>query len=247
MDNPYGLTSLWLQGDYVTRGVALTLLLMSLLSWSVMVTKAWQLARLRTAARVAGGEFWHSKSFDQGLTLLTSHYPNNAFLKLAQDGLSAAAHHAQYKDDLHGALNVSDWIISCLQRSIDDAATYLQSSLSLLGSIGSTAPFVGLFGTVWGIYHALISIGAAGQASIDKVAGPVGEALIMTAFGLIVAIPAVLGYNTLNRANKGALTRLNRFAHELHAYLITGGRLIKPLAEKSLTDKFIEPKLKVGT
>ena len=101
----------------------------------------------------------------------------------------------------------------------------MQSGLAILASVGSTAPFIGLFGTVWGIYHALIAIGTSGQSTIDKVAGPIGEALIMTALGLAVAIPAVLGYNALVRGNKSILTRLNSFAHDLHAYFVTGARV----------------------
>jgi biopolymer transport protein ExbB len=120
---------------------------------------------------------------------------------------------------------VSDWITRTLRNSIDDSTARLQSGLAILASVGSTAPFVGLFGTVWGIYHALVGIGASGVATIDKVAGPVGEALIMTALGLAVAIPAVLGYNALVRGNKGILTKLNRFAHDLHAYFVTGARV----------------------
>lgn len=235
MENPYGLANLWAQGDAVTRTIALGLLLMSILTWSVIALKTWQLMRLAKAKQTAANSFWHSKNFEQGLQLLHSHGTNNPFLQLAQDSSNAAAHHAHYQDDLQGALSASDWITSCLRRSIDDATAHLQSGLSMLASIASTAPFIGLFGTVWGIYHALISIGVTGQASIDKIAGPVGEALIMTAFGLVVAIPAVLGYNALNRANKGVLAKLNRFAHDLHAYLITGGRFIDAIKQNPIT------------
>jgi biopolymer transport protein ExbB len=122
-------------------------------------------------------------------------------------------------------MSVSDWLTRSLRNSIDESTARLQSGLAVLASVGSTAPFVGLFGTVWGIYHALITISSAGQASIDKVAGPIGEALIMTALGLAVAIPAVLGYNALVRGNKSVLMKLNRFAHDLHAYFVTGARV----------------------
>jgi biopolymer transport protein ExbB len=122
-------------------------------------------------------------------------------------------------------MGVSDWLTRSLRNSIDESTARLQSGLAVLASVGSTAPFVGLFGTVWGIYHALITISSAGQASIDKVAGPIGEALIMTALGLAVAIPAVLGYNALVRGNKSVLMKLNRFAHDLHAYFVTGARV----------------------
>ena len=225
MNNPYGLVSLWEQGDWVIKAVAVVLLVMSVLSWSVMLAKGWHLLRLRRMAAAVSERFWHTRSFAEGLHALGSEGRRNPFRALAEQGAEASAHHAQYEQDLHGALNASDWIVSCLRRAIDDATAWLQSGLSILASVGSTAPFVGLFGTVWGIYHALIGIGAAGHASIDKVAGPVGESLIMTALGLAVAIPAVLGYNALTRANRGLVAQLNRFAHDLHAYFLTGTRV----------------------
>ncbi|GAA5784608.1 bipolymer transporter [Chitiniphilus shinanonensis] len=224
-NNPYGIAALWAQGDAVTRGVAILLLLMSIASWCVIVMKAWRLMHLRRQARAATHDFWHQRDFAAGLAVLGETKQENPFRSLAEEGAEAVAHHAHNKSDLHGALNVSDWVTSNLRRGIDDAAQAMQSGLSILASVGSTAPFVGLFGTVWGIYHALVSIGVTGQASIDKVAGPVGEALIMTAFGLAVAIPAVLGYNALARGNKSVLAQLNRFAHDLHAYFITGARV----------------------
>jgi biopolymer transport protein ExbB len=127
--------------------------------------------------------------------------------------------------ELHESFDFSDWVTRSLRNSVDDSTARMQSGLAILASAGSTAPFVGLFGTVWGIYHALMAIGMAGQATIDKVAGPIGEALIMTALGLAVAIPAVLGYNALVRANKKVIAKLNRFAHDLHAYFVTGARV----------------------
>ena len=126
---------------------------------------------------------------------------------------------------MHDSLNANDWITRCLQNSISDSVAKLQAGLAILASVGSTAPFVGLFGTVWGIYHALMGISVAGQATIDKVAGPIGEALIMAALGLAEAIPAVLGYNALVRANKSIASGLNRFGHDLHAYFQTGARV----------------------
>jgi len=234
MNSPYGIANLWQQGDVVTRIVALVLLTMSILSWFVIALKSLQLIRLRRQAAVADEGFWHSKSLEEGVRLLGPNRKENPFCALAEDGTNAAAHHAQSKEDLHGALNISDWLTSCLRRSIENITGRMQSGLPVLASIGSTAPFVGLFGTVWGIYHALVSIGVSGQASIDKVAGPVGEALIMTAFGLVVAIPAVLGYNTLLRGNKAVLAQLSNFAHDLHAYFITGGRVGQQAAVTNL-------------
>jgi biopolymer transport protein ExbB len=152
---------------------------------------------------------------------------NNPFRALAMRGQEALAHldNSTSQPELRQELDKSDWVTRSLQNTIDDATAELQSGMAILASVGSTSPFVGLFGTVWGIYHALMQIGMAGQATIDKVAGPIGEALIMTALGLAVAIPAVLGYNALVRANKAIITRMNRFAHDLHALLMTGSRV----------------------
>lgn len=147
---------------------------------------------------------------------------------MALEGHSAVNHHTSNKEDLHGQLTLADWLTESLRGAIDESAERMQGGLSILASVGSIAPFVGLFGTVWGIYHALVGIGISGQAGIDKVAGPVGEALIMTAFGLAVAIPAVLGYNTLTRSNKGLIGKLHRFARQLHAYFLTGWPISKP-------------------
>jgi len=207
--------------------VALLLLAMSILSWYVIATRAWRLMRVQQAAR-AMGAFWHAHSFAHGMAALDRGGPFNPFRHLALEGQAAVAHHATNKDDLHGQLTLADWLAESLRGAIDESTERLQAGLSVLASIGSTAPFVGLFGTVWGIYHALVGIGVAGQASIDKVAGPVGEALIMTAFGLAVAIPAVLAYNALSRGNKGVAGKLNRFARQLHAYFLTGSPVSRP-------------------
>ncbi len=227
MNPSFGLSQLWSQGDWVTRFVALLLLVMSLASWMVIITKA--LAIRRAAAQSKSVEsFWHGSDLADGLNKLGSE-ADNPFRQLAIEGREAAAHHRQQssgaKPQLHDTMDISDWITRCLRNSIDESTAKLQSGLAILASVGSTAPFVGLFGTVWGIYHALLAIGMAGQASIDKVAGPIGEALIMTALGLAVAIPAVLGYNALVRGNKGVTAKLNRFAHDLHAYYVTGARV----------------------
>lgn len=220
-ENPYGLAAIWSQGDLVTKGVALLLLAMSIASWYLIATRAWRLVKLRRVARAAGA-FWHTRSFDEGLAKLDVSGPFNPFSHLALEGRAAVSHHAQSKDDLHGQLTLAEWLSESLRGAIDDSAERLNGGLYILASVGSTAPFVGLFGTVWGIYHALVGIGLAGQSTLDKVAGPVGEALIMTAFGLVVAIPAVLGYNTLTRNNKALIGRLHRFARQLHAYFLTG-------------------------
>jgi len=219
--NPYGLESLWLQGDIVAKGVAMLLTAMSIASWYVIVTKALQLWRYGRAARAAGHEFWDTTSLQDGLRTLGN---GNPFADIAQAGVGAMRHHNAHKGHLHDQLTVSDWITLSLRQAIDETAGRLQAGMAVLASVGSTAPFVGLFGTVWGIYHALVSIGVAGQTSIDKVAGPVGEALIMTALGLAVAIPATFGYNALVRGNKTVVAKLNKFGFDLHALFVTGAR-----------------------
>ncbi len=222
MESQFGLINLWTQGDLITRATAVLLLAMSLATWIVIIVKALDLRKFAAQSR-ATESFWHSADFADGLGKLGTD-PANPFRSLALEGREATAHrHAQ--PQLHDSLDVSDWLTRSLRNSIDESTARLQAGLAILASVGSTAPFVGLFGTVWGIYHALMSISAAGQATIDKVAGPIGEALIMTALGLAVAIPAVLGYNALVRGNKAILMRLNRFAHDLHAYFLTGARV----------------------
>ena len=227
METQFGLAHVWAQGDLVTKSVAVLLLVMSLSSWIVIIIKALDLRRLSSQAK-ATEAFWHSADFADGLAKFGSD-PANPFRVLAVEGREATAHllhkDANAQPQLHDALDLSEWVTRSLRNSMDDIGARMQSGLAVLASVGSTAPFVGLFGTVWGIYHALLAIGLNGQASIDKVAGPVGESLIMTAMGLAVAIPAVLGYNALVRGNKGILHQLNRFAHDLHAYFVTGARV----------------------
>lgn len=205
--------------------MALLLLVMSLSTWMVIIVKALALRQISKQA-LTTKEFWLAPDFLEGLNKLGGD-GSNPFRQLAIKGHAANAH-LQPQDGrphLNNSLDLNDWVTRCLRSSIDDAIAELQSGLAVLASVGSTAPFVGLFGTVWGIYHALLAIGAAGQSTIDKVAGPIGESLIMTALGLAVAIPAVLGYNALVRGNKGVLGKLNRFAYDLHALFVTGARV----------------------
>lgn len=227
METPLGLNHFWQQGDWVTRSVALILLGMSVATWIVIAVKALNLRRHRVQARACEA-FWHSNDFAEGLHKLGDE-SDNPFRQLALQGRDATRHllreDGERPRQLHDSLDASDWITRELRNTIDHFTSGLQSGLGILASVGSTAPFVGLFGTVWGIYHALLGIGRSGQASIDQVAGPIGEALIMTALGLAVAIPAVLGYNALVRGNKGLLHQLNRYAHDLHAYFVTGARV----------------------
>jgi biopolymer transport protein ExbB len=223
MESQLGLITLWTQGDWVTKSVALMLLVMSLASWIVILIKALDVFKFKSLAGQTE-KFWQCSDFESGIRSL-GEPEHNIFVQLARAGQQASLHHRDTQTQLQDALDVSDWISRALRNSIDDSTARLQGGLAILASVGSTAPFVGLFGTVWGIYHALLGIGASGQATIDKVAGPIGEALVMTALGLAVAIPAVLGYNALVRGNKSILTKLNRFAHDLHAYFLTGARV----------------------
>ena len=223
-DNPYGIEALWTQSDYVGKGVFVILITMSLWSWLVMINKWLDQRSLRKVANEAEKNFWSAGSMQDGISKLKG--KANPFRDIAQDGLTAVEHHRKSTArDVTSGIELQDWV----QTHIDKRTNMLQSSLSsgmvVLASVGATSPFVGLFGTVWGIYHALISISIAGQASLDKVAGPIGEALIMTAMGLAVAVPAVLGFNGLLRGNKALMERANYFAHDVQAALLAGSRV----------------------
>ncbi len=218
VDNPYGLSALWANGDWVARGTLIALVVMSMGTWYIMITKLIEQTVLLRQATEANRGFWNAASLRDGADALGR---RSAFRALVEDGLRASEHH---EGTLTAQIDLHSWITMSLQRSVDAIGNRLQGGLAFLATVGSTAPFVGLFGTVWGIYHALTAIGIAGQASIDKVAGPVGEALIMTAMGLAVAVPAVLGYNWMVRRNKQAMERVRSFAADLHALLIGGVR-----------------------
>lgn len=217
-ENPYGLKALWKNGDIIARGVLIIMAIMSLGTWIILVTKFIEQARLFKAARDAGHTFWNQKSVQEGTKTLKAESP---FRYIAETGIAAAQHH---EGSMRDSIDLPSWIAMSIQRSIETVNTRLQGGLAFLGTVGSTSPFIGLFGTVWGIYHALTAIGIAGQASIDKVAGPVGESLIMTAIGLATAVPAVLGYNLLVRRNKGAMDRVRNFGSDIHSILIGGFR-----------------------
>ena len=235
MNSQFGLMNVWSQGDLVTKTVALLLLAMSLASWMVIIIKTLDIFKYKRLASETEA-FWRSADFAKGVAAL-SDGADNPLRQLAQQGIEATSHVQQAANPhLHDSFDVSEWITRSLRNTLDEFTAKLQSGLAILASVGSTAPFVGLFGTVWGIYHALLSIGAAGQATIDKVAGPIGESLIMTALGLAVAIPAVLGYNALVRGNKGVLLKLNRFAHDLHAYFVTGARVKTSVQSSNKTE-----------
>jgi biopolymer transport protein ExbB len=219
VDNPYGLGALWAGGDIVARSVLVVLAIMSLASWFVMLTKLWDQNRLKKSARAVEKSFWTAPSVKDGTDRLKK---GDDFRNIAEDGLRAASHHDGRLTD---RIDLHEWITMSLQRAVDQVNSKLQNGLGLLATVGSTAPFVGLFGTVWGILKALTNIGISGEPSIDKVAGPVGEALIMTAIGLFVAVPAVMGYNWLLGRNKVLQDALRNFTGDLHAYLVGGARI----------------------
>jgi biopolymer transport protein ExbB len=223
VENPYGIQQLIVNGSIVQRSILAILLIMSLLTWFIMITKFFDQRKQRLQAMEAEKEFWNSSSLTDAISKLKG--GSNPFRALAETGKHAYEYHETNKSRLSSAIGTSEWITESLQRTADMVISRMQAGLPVLASVGATAPFVGLLGTVIGIYNALIAIGVAGQASIDKVAGPVGEALIMTAIGLAVAVPAVLGYNVLLRRNKAVQERVSHFTHELHAYLISGVKM----------------------
>ncbi len=213
-ENPYGLSALWGQGNIISRGTLVVLLIMSIGTWYLFFTKYLEQGRILKHARTADNKFWRAANFDEAVAQLER---SSAFRMIVEDGQAAAQQHAS---TLSAQIDLNDWVQMALNRSADTVNSKLQSGLAFLASVGSTAPFVGLFGTVYGIYNALIAIGVSGQASIDRVAGPVGEALIMTAFGLVVAVPAVLFYNLLVRRNKVVMDRVRSFTADVHGFLL---------------------------
>ena len=215
-ENPYGLGALWAEGDFVARTTLLVLVIMSVGTWYLVAMRLWDQQVLIRQARTVATGFWSARSLNDGLGSLE---PDSAYRSIVESGLRAADHR---EGRLTDRIDSSQWIAMAIARAVDGTSVRLQTGLAFMASVASTAPFVGLFGTVWGIYHALIAIGVAGQASIDKVAGPVGEALIMTAIGLLVAVPAVLFYNWLGRRNKVVLDHLRNFAADVQAVLQAG-------------------------
>ncbi|AYQ90246.1 MotA/TolQ/ExbB proton channel family protein [Burkholderia gladioli] len=217
VSNPYGLGALWKGGDFVARFVLVLLVIMSMGSWYIMITKFLEQLRANRRAKHADEQLWTAPSLAEGVKLLDEASP---FRFLTETAIEAGEHH---QEALLEAVDRNTWIDASVERGITNVSNRMQDGLAFLATVGSTAPFVGLFGTVWGIYHALTAIGIAGQASIDKVAGPVGEALIMTAIGLAVAVPAVLGYNFLVRRNKSVMERVRNFGAQLHTVVLAGG------------------------
>jgi biopolymer transport protein ExbB len=214
--NPYGLMAVISQGDWIARCVLIILLVMSLGTWIILLMKYMEQSKLFSNAKKTRQEFWSQPNLESALSSLDT---DSAFRYVAEMAVTAKNEH---HGDLATKVALNTWIEMSFNRAIDEIQAKLSVGLSFLATVGSTAPFVGLFGTVWGIYHALTAIGIAGQASIDKVAGPVGESLIMTALGLAVAVPAVLSYNWLVRRNKSAMAQITSFSADLEKVLLGG-------------------------
>jgi biopolymer transport protein ExbB len=218
VDNPYGLKALWLQGDWVAKGTLVILVIMSMGSWYIIFTKVFEQGQMMRSARKATDSFWKAANAQDGVGGLKE---GTAFRYIAESGVRASEHH---EGTMVEQIDKHTWITMSIDRAVGSVQSQLTGGLAFLATVGSTAPFVGLFGTVWGIYNALVKIGISGQASIDKVAGPVGEALIMTAVGLAVAVPAVMGYNWLLRRNKAVMDQVRAFSGDLHNVLLAGKR-----------------------
>ena len=214
--NPYGIGAMWEEGDFVNKGTIIILSLMSIGSWYIIITKLIDQQKIMRQSKEVSSKFWKAPSIAAGSAALKEGSP---FRFIAETGTKATQHH---DGALLEQIDLSTWVTMQIQRAVDRVQSRLQDGLSFLATVGSTSPFIGLFGTVWGIYNALTAIGMSGNASIDKVAGPVGEALIMTAFGLFVAVPAVLGYNWLVRRNKSVMEDVRSFSADVHSVLISG-------------------------
>jgi len=216
VDNPYGIKAMLEHGDWVSKATLAILVIMSMGTWYILVVKLFEQFRLMKESNEVGDAFWAAGSLQQGIDGLKE---GSAFRFIAESGVKATSHHS----GLMAGVDLNEWVTMSIQRASENVQNRMQDGLAFLATVGSTSPFVGLFGTVWGIYNALTAIGVAGQASIDKVAGPVGEALIMTAIGLAVAVPAVLAYNWLVRRNKVVMERVRAFSADLHSVLISAG------------------------
>lgn len=213
VENPYGLTAVFAQGDWVAKTTLIILIIMSLASWYVLISKLLAQKKMRDMAKEAEIALSKAGNLKQGAAAMAA---DSLYRFIVDASIVAVQQHAS----VAGQVDLNTWAAQSIERSVASVQSNSQQGLAVLATVGSTAPFVGLFGTVWGIYNALVKIGASGQASIDKVAGPVGEALIMTAIGLAVAVPAVLGYNWLVRRNKVGMDGVRAFGSNLHTALL---------------------------
>lgn len=234
-----GIAGFLAQADSVGKALFVVLVLMSITTWYLIVSKTAQTLMTRRRSARFLQTFWEAPSLQAVASHLEQQHPDEPFSHLTWHAVIAARHHQQHgANKLDAAGSTAEFLTRAMRRVIDEETARIEAGLTVLASVGSTAPFVGLFGTVWGVYHALLNIGLSGQGTLDKVAGPVGEALIMTAAGLAVAIPAVLAYNAFVRSNRLVLAQLDSFAHDLFSFLTTGSHVndvaatpaLKPLA-----------------
>ena len=225
VSNPYGLKAIWNEGDFVSKGTLIIMLLMSAGTWFILITKLLEQMKLKKQAKLAQQSFKQAATLEQGISTL----PKDSAFQYMADTTNTAA--KRYNESMVNKIDYNSWVLTHLQRATDTIQSRMSRGLAFLATVGSTAPFIGLFGTVWGIYHALTAIGVSGQASIDKVAGPVGEALIMTAVGLAVAVPAVLGYNWLVRRNKAVLDDVRNFSGDVHSAILSGQMQSSPVSQ----------------
>ena len=222
--------------DGVGMFLLIVMAVMSIATWYLIVTKTISNWRMRRHSKAFLTEFWEAPNLDVVAERLNDGMPRDPFSHMAHHGFRAIAqHNAKTGQRMIEAGSQEEFLTRSLRRAIEQDTARLESGLTVLASVGSSAPFVGLFGTVWGVYHALIGIGMSGQSTLDKVAGPVGEALIMTALGLAVAIPAVLAYNFFTRSNRLVLSELDSFAHDLFAFMSTGARVAEPAGDGKVT------------
>ena len=236
------------QSDAVAKTLLAILIAMSVASWAIVAIKGLSLWLRNSRSRTFLNFFWNSTSLEAVAGEIATHGARDPFSHLTGHAMQAQAHHARYgAAKLEEAGSSSEFVTRTIKKVLDEEMTRLENGLTLLATVGATAPFVGLFGTVWGVYHALVAIGMSGAGTLDKVAGPVGEALIMTGLGLAVAIPAVVGYNALTRANRVLAAKLDAFAYELHTFVSMGQPLgtgagvdhvnsnVRPLAARPAT------------
>lgn len=227
-ENAFGIAHLWAQGDAVSHTVAVLIVIMSMASWYLILAKTWDWWRLRKAARAVDA-FWAASSVAEGITKLRDAGEDSPYAQLASQANCCNHECEALTDRLASRFDPSEQMERALRQQLSTTQASMEDGLTFLATTGATAPFIGLFGTVWGIYHALVAIGMTGQAALEKIAGPVGEALIMTAAGLAVALPAVFAYNTFTRVNRVILADLDAFAHDLHAFFTVG----KPMVANS--------------
>jgi len=222
-DGALGFGHFIMQSDVVGKTLLMILVLMSVASWAIIALKGLTLVARKRRSETFLNFFWNATSLDAVAGEISTHGANDPFSHLTSHAMHAQAHHAKYgAAKLEEAGTAGDFVTRTIKKVLDEETTRLENGLAMLATVGATAPFVGLFGTVWGVYHALVAIGVSGAGTLDKVAGPVGEALIMTGLGLAVAIPAVMGYNWLTRSNRVILSKLDAFAYELHTFVSMG-------------------------